>query len=114
MIRDYELTGALNAETVSNYLKQLVNQFFKILPLREANDKSLCVYMESLQRELYGCAALLEFIGNDAQFLSLLSKLQWMIDHPDYRYHDFRREVFSAISICNKLRARYSTDGEVV
>jgi len=114
MSEELNLVGALNAETVSNYLKQLVNQFFKILPLREANDSSLGVYMESLQRELYGCASLLQFIGNDAQFLSLLAKLQWMIDHPDYRYHDFRREVFSAISICNKLRARYSTDSGVV
>ena len=101
----------LNPEMVSNYFKQLVNSFFKIIPLREAEDPAIVLYMSSLQRELLGCRELMEYLRHDAQYLSLLARLQWMIDNPDYRFRDFRREVFGAISICNKLRARYAPEG---
>jgi len=107
------LSGAINGTVVNNYLKRLVNLLFKIIPLRESNDQTLVVYMQSLQRELIGCKDLIEYLRYDAQYLSLLAKLQWMIDNPDYRFIDFRREVFSAISICNKLRAVYASDAEV-
>ena len=105
--------GTINGTVVNNYLKRLVNLFFKIIPLRENNEPTLVAYMQSLQRELIGCRDLIEYLRYDAQYLSLLAKLQWMIDNPEYRFVDFRREVFSAISICNKLRAVYAGGTEV-
>lgn len=105
------INGCLDRETVSNYFKQLVNSFFKIIPLREAEDPAIVIYMTTLQRELLGCRELLEYLRHDPQYLSLLARLQWMIDNPDYRFREFRREVFGAISICNKLRARYAPEG---
>lgn len=105
--------GPISGAVVNNYLKRLVNLLFKIIPLRESSDPTLVVYMQSLQRELVGCKELIEYLRYDAQYLSLLAKLQWMIDNPEYRFVDFRREVFSAISICNKLRAMYADGPEV-
>jgi predicted transcriptional regulator len=48
----------LTGELLRNYFRNLVNQFFKILPMRENGEDSLCVYMTSLQAELIGCKSL--------------------------------------------------------
>lgn len=97
----------MDTELLSNYLKNLVNRFFKILPIREADDGSLPTYMRSLQMELLGCKNLVTDLGNDASFITLLSILQYLIDNPESSVASVRREVFHAISICNKLKATY-------
>lgn len=101
----------LSNELLSNYLKNLVNQFFKILPMREEEEPSLQVYLRSLQSELLGFKELVEALKADSQYTSLLAILQFMIDNPDCPVDDVRREVFRAISICNKLRYRYTKGG---
>ena len=90
-----------------NYFKDLVNQFYKILPMRENGEVSVYVYMQSLQAELLGCKELIEAVKHDALFLTLISILQYLIDHPETKTSVVKREVFRAISICNKLKSRY-------
>ena len=102
----------ISNELMSNYLHTLVNRLFKILPIREQNDASLPVYVQSLQVELLGCQNLITTFKNDAVFLTLLSILQYLIDNPDCSVRTVRREVFHAISLCNKLKANY-LDSEV-
>jgi len=97
-----------DSTVLRNYLCNLVNLFFKILPIRESEEPSLKTYMESLQAELLGCEALIEVINADPMLLSLVSILQYLIDHTESDVAVFRREVFKAISICNKLKARYA------
>lgn len=101
----------LSNDLLSNYLKNLVNQFFKILPMREEEESSLRVYLKSLQSELLGFKELVEALKADSQYTSILAILQYMIDNPDCPVDDVRREVFRAISICNKLRYRYTKGG---
>lgn len=95
---------------LSGYLRSLVNRFFKILPIREDGESSLETYMRSLQAELLGCKALIIAINDDPLFVSLLGILQYLIDHPECSIVVVRREVFRAISICNKLNAKYAAD----
>lgn len=97
----------IEAEVLHNYFRNLVNHFFKILPIREQNEESLTTYMQSLQAELLGCKGLVSAIQNDASYLTLLSILQYLIDNPECTVREVRREVFRAISICNKLKAQY-------
>lgn len=99
---------ALSGEILYNYLRRLVNQFFKILPIRENEEDTVVTYMESLQVELLGCDALICSLHEDASFLSLLSILQYLIDHPVSSIAVYKREVFKAISLCNKLKALYA------
>lgn len=99
----------IDSEVLHNYFKTLVNHFFKILPIREQNEKSLTTYMQSLQSELLGCRKLVIAIQYDATYLTLLSILQYLIDNPDCSIVVVKREVFRAISICNKLDAKYAT-----
>ena len=86
---------------------------FKILPLKESGERSLETYMKSLQAEHLGGNALVEAIHDDSMFLSLASILQYLIDNPDCDVVFVRREVFRAISICNKLREKYAVPQEV-
>lgn len=103
----------MSAAVLDNYLRALINLFFKILPLKERGERSLETYMRSLQAELLGCNALVETIHDDSMFLSLISILQYFIDNPDCELLFVRREVFHAISICNKLKEKYVVPQEV-
>lgn len=98
----------INQELLHNYFINLVNLFFKILPIRENEESSLVVYMKSLQNELLGCQSLVTAVNNDPHYLTLLSILQYLIDYPECSVHEVKREVFKAISICNKLKAKYA------
>lgn len=102
----------INAELLRNYFRALVNCIFKILPMKESHEESLEMYMRSLQMEMSGCKELIDVINNDALFLTLLSILQYQIDNPDCPVNDTRREVFRAIAICNKLKARYTEEAK--
>ena len=97
----------VTSDLLRNYFRNLVNQFFKILPMRENEEKSLGVYMKSLQAELLGCKALIPEIRNNSLYLTLLSILQYLIDTPECAVSEVKREVFRAISICNKIKAVY-------
>lgn len=101
----------LSGRLVGNYFSNLVDLFFKILPLRENEEETLPVYMKGLQAELLGCKELLLAARDDANFLSLLSNLQYMIDHCEEPAENYKRYVFKSISICNKLAAKYREGG---
>lgn len=98
----------IDRKVLRNYFSDLVNRFFKILPMREKNEESLIVYMQSLQVELLGCKELICVIKNDSLYLTLLSILQYLIDHQECTVKEVRREVFHAISICGKFEMRYA------
>lgn len=98
----------VDGELLRNYFRTLVNHFFKIIPIRENEEESFGIYVQSLQLELLGCKELIPELHTNSFYLSLLSILQYLIDNPDCDLRIVRREVFRAISICNKLKAIYS------
>lgn len=105
------LTGiAVNRELLRNYFKRLVNLFFKILPMRENNEDSLVTYMKSLQIELLGCQEFIIILKSNPDYLTILSILQYLIDNPSSSVTQVRREVFRAISICNKLQSCFVSE----
>lgn len=97
----------ITEELVQNYLDSLVGCFFKILPMKESEEPSLLVYMESLRVEIAGCKRLISVLDNDEGIIELLSILQYLIDNPDYPTRGVKREVFKAIGICNKLKSKF-------
>lgn len=100
----------IHSEVLKNYLDTLVNNFFKILPIKENEESTLGEYMKSLQLELVGCNSLFENTNYDSALLSLISILQYLIEH-DCDVVVVRREVFKAISICKKLKRKYFEEG---
>lgn len=101
----------VDGAVLEHYLESLVGRFFKILPLREIGEPSLGVYLESLRNELMGFESLMTDLRGDGMLLSLMSILQYLIDHPETECRAVRREVFRAISLCEKLSGRYCGDG---
>lgn len=99
----------VSADLLQNYFTRLVNQFFKILPMREDEEESLGVYMRGLQKELLGCQGFVNSLSDNPFYMSLLSILQYLIDTPDCSVSDVRREVFDAINICHKLKSSYES-----
>lgn len=97
----------IETELLRKYLKRLVNQLFKILPMRENEETTLMIYMKSLQLELLGCKDLVTTLHDDAEYLSILSILQYLIDNPQCNVAKVKREIFRAISICNKLQSKF-------
>lgn len=97
----------ISEKLLCNYFDSLVNCFFKILPIRESEEESLDVYVQSLQFELIGCKGLITSLNDDARFITLLSILQHFIDSPQCPTNVVKREVFKAIRICNGLKERY-------
>ena len=110
MTIDTKVGVPIDPEILRNYFKRLVNHLFKILPMREKNEESLIIYMQSLQVELLGCKSFVSIMGTDADYLSLLAILQYLIDHSDCSVMRVKREVFRAISICNKLQAKFLSE----
>ena len=101
----------INAEVLHNYFRRLVNHFFLFFPMRENNEESLTTYMHSLQVELLGCKGLITAIHDDSNYLTILAILQYLIDNPDCSVSEVKREVFRAISICNKLQSKFLSEG---
>lgn len=97
----------LDSKALSKYFSNLVNMFYKILPMQEEKEPTITVYMESLLNELLGCKSLIKDIGGDPAFTSLIFILQYLIEHIGIDHSKIRREVFRAINICNKLAKKY-------
>ena len=97
----------MRQKSMRKYVRGLVDRFFKILPLWETQEESLPTYLESLLLELKGFNGLMYVLHDDRDYVSLLAILQYLIDNPETSVHIVKREVFRAISICNKLHAKY-------
>ena len=100
--------GEVSREALASYFNTLVNLLFKILPMRENNEETLVTYMESLNRELIGFTDLFSAVDNDAGLVQILAIVQYLAGHPNSSVKTVKREVFRAISICNKLKERYA------
>lgn len=100
----------LDATIVNSYFNNLINHFFKILPMWETGESSLPVYLESLQIELLGVQSFISEMQDNHLLLKLLAVIQYFMDNPDCEISTVRREVFNSISICKKLRDCYSEE----
>jgi len=109
MMSKYDID--INDVMLKNKLNALVNQFYKILPIKESGEPSLLQYMKSLQREMLGCKSLILALENDAQYLTLLSILQYMIDH-DCDVAIVKSDVFKAIGIIKRMQTKLDQNTE--
>lgn len=98
----------VSEDMLGNYFTNLVNQVYKILPMRETKQETLPKYIWRLEAELIGCRNLLPPIKEDAYFCSLLNILQYLKDfNSECAIEQVRQLVFEAIHLCEKLKARY-------
>lgn len=93
---------------IGNWSADLINKFFKILPMWEQNVTTLPIYLEGLKDDLVNCSIVVTEFKSDGDYLTLVCILQLLISNPDLNTNKVRRQIFRAINICNTLRARYS------
>lgn len=97
----------VNDEYVIRYISSLVNRCFKILPMREENESSINEYTSGLLRELIIFGDLFDCFRDRGNFVSLLCTVKFLDDNVcnnECSIRDIKREVFNAISLCNKLK----------
>lgn len=98
----------VSREMVTNRVGELINQFYKILPMRENGSETLSQYAGSLLREMLGMKELLVEWHDDGQYASLLGILQYIADNPESDVHTVKSDVFKAISIIKRLQKKYT------
>ena len=98
----------ISREVVKKRVAELVNQFYKILPLRENESDTLSQYSSSLLREMLGMKELIKEWHDDGQYVSLLGILQFITDNPRCDVATVKSDVFKAINIIKRLQAKYT------
>lgn len=84
-------------ETIYKDLQRLINQIWKLLPMRE-NNEDWQKQLGSVLNELYGLQVM---FGDHLNFLILLSKLEGLPQTKDFMI--YRIAVFSAISLLTEI-----------
>lgn len=102
----------LSPKLLNGYFAVLVNQLFKILPMREEEAKTLPKYLWRLQSELLGMNRLLAEPTDDPYFGSLLGIVQYLSDNAmTCPIPKVRQLVFEAMALSKKLSTRYEEGG---
>ena len=95
MMTYYDLK--FDTELVRTDLRRLINQIWKLLPMRE-NEEIWQKQLNIVLNELHG---LHQLFGDQLNFLILLSKLEGLKQTEDFM--TYRLVVFSAISLLTEL-----------
>ena len=98
----------VSRELINKRVNELINQFYKILPLRENESATLSQYTGSLLREMLGMKQLLVEWHDDSQYASLLGILQYISDNPTCDVSVIKSDVFKAINIIKRLQKKYT------
>lgn len=106
MMTDIMLTD----EQVGAYLGDLINKFYKIIPIKEGGEGTLAQYMKGLAREMIGFSAMESSLRNDHRYSTLLSILHYHINDTDADFATLKSDVFKAISLLKKIRKEYISD----
>lgn len=84
-------------EVVIKDLRRLINQIWKLLPMRE-NQEDWQGQLRSVLLELRG---LDQLFGGELDFLVFITELKGLLDEEDFM--TYRKAVFSAISLMTSL-----------
>lgn len=95
MITYYDLK--FDTELVRTDLRRLINQIWKLLPMKE-NEENWQKQLNIVLNELHG---LHQLFGDQLDFLILLSKLEGLKQTEDFM--TYRLVVFSSISLLTEL-----------
>ena len=87
-----------------NYLNFLINRVYKCLPMKENQESSLYLHIESLLREIIGNNNLIIQLKNNANFISLIGKLNYLAITKDIDIKVYRKDIFDCISLIEKIK----------
>lgn len=83
-----------------NYMDNLINRVFKILPLKDEKSDTVEAYITNLLYELTGNKELIIYLNNDSRYETILSNLQKMLSQDT----NYRTLVFNTITLITQIR----------
>lgn len=98
MITKYE-TLSFEADTVRNDIKRLINQVWKLIPMREAKEN----WKHQLEIVLIETVGLQELFHDELDLLIIISKLEGLKE-TESSFAYYRSEIFSVIHVLGELR----------
>ena len=94
---------SVSNDAVDNNLKRIINQVYKLLPLREEG-KNWEKPLETLIEELAGMADLIE--GQDELFFSILCKMKGLLSlTKEFDMPTYRRTILELLSLLGELKS---------
>lgn len=94
--------GDMNDDLFRKYFDRLVSKVFKLLPLKEEDNPTLQLYLESLICEIVGGKKFVYDFQNNPEYLSLIMSLESLTEIDKIEL--YKRKVFECISIIKKLQ----------
>lgn len=88
----------VSKETIIEDLRRLINQIWKLIPMRE-NNENWKFHLETVIVELVG----LQEIFNELDFIVILSDLEGLLRKEETTFMVYRKTVFSVISLLGKV-----------
>lgn len=89
--------------TLKSFLKSMIqSQLFKILPMKEEENKYLCDYLDSLFFELLGGLYVFEELGKHVEYIRILNTVSFLREET-FDAKQCKREVFKMISLAKKI-----------
>lgn len=87
-----------------NYLNFLINRVYKCLPMKENEEPTLSLHINSLLREIIGNQNLIVQLKNNANFVSLIGKLNYLAITKNIDLKTYRKDIFDCIALIEKIK----------
>lgn len=99
----YEENLQVDSSVVKYNLKRILNQVYRLLPLREENED----WQKPLATLLIELVGLLHLFPDLKEGLKVISKLQGLLElGNDLDFYDYRRTIFECCSIISSLEQK--------
>ena len=94
--------GTLSDNEISLYCKKLINQMYKLMPMREDDEPTYDAYLIKLIQQLHGANSL---IVEDSLFISIVFNLESLFSIDDIKLHNSM--IKENLSMCQKLIVKF-------
>lgn len=88
---------------LQNFLSSLIDKIYKVLPMYEAGDEGVFVYIERFVAELKGGMYTFPALQSEGQYISIINNLNYIL-HCQCSVEECRRQTFDSISLAKKIK----------
>jgi hypothetical protein len=106
MNNDEKKYDYIEEECFDTYMKGLIGDFYKILPIFENEPDTYKSHLDSFLIELKGVYCLVKKIHYDRNFMKLIATVQYLTEN-ECDHKRVKKEVFKCTSILEKLKTKY-------
>lgn len=89
-------------EDVKSDIKRLINQIWKLIPMKENNED----WKKQASQVLIELTGLQNIFVNKIDLLIILSKLEGLLEIDEIDFADYRSAIFSTLSLLSEINER--------